>query len=276
MDATPASRRDDSQVSCRLHTSGLTQRESIMRHIIDPATHLRHGKGSFQIRRIRPGMGIDPGDTGFGALGLVDRAHLSSGLVVPMHEHRDDEIVSYLRSGTLTHEDSTGRSEDIGRDRLMVMNAGSGFSHEERMREGDDIHMLQIFIRPHAAGLEPRVQFADLIEAERDGRWRTLVGPEGSDAPATVRQSVHLMDASLDRGERLVLPQRPGFDQWLYVFDGAVAVDGETLLAAGNAMATSGDPIAVVEALEPAEVVLFLLQHGASITRAGSLSGGVD
>lgn len=247
-----------------------------MRDIIDPATHLRHGKGSFQIRRIRPGMGIDPGDTGFGALGLVDRAHLSAGLVVPMHEHRDDEIVSYLRSGTLTHEDSTGQTENIGRDRLMVMNAGSGFSHEERMPEGGDIHMLQIFIRPHAAGLEPRVQFADLIEAERDGRWRVLVGPEGSDAPATLRQSVHLMDTSLDRSQGLAVPQRPGFDQWLYVFSGAVSVDDDTILSAGDAMATTDNPICLVEALEPAEVVLFLLQHGASMTRAGSLSGGVD
>ncbi len=61
-----------------------------MRHVINPDTHLRLGRGPFQTRRIRPGLGIQAGDGGFGALGLVDRAHLSAGLVVPMHEHRTE------------------------------------------------------------------------------------------------------------------------------------------------------------------------------------------
>ena len=126
-----------------------------MRRIIPADSHLELGDGPFRLRRIRPGLGIDPGDTGFGSLGLVDRAHLSAGLVVSMHEHRDDEIVSYLRTGALTHTDSGGNSETVTPTRLMVMNAGSGFSHEERMPEGEDIHMLQIFLRPEAPGLAP-------------------------------------------------------------------------------------------------------------------------
>jgi redox-sensitive bicupin YhaK (pirin superfamily) len=47
-----------------------------------------------------------------------------------MHEHRNDEIISYLRSGRMQHTDSAGRSEAVSLDRLMVMNAEAGFSHE--------------------------------------------------------------------------------------------------------------------------------------------------
>jgi len=74
-----------------------------------------------------------------------------------MHEHRNDEIISYLRSGRMQHTDSAGRSEVISPDRLMVMNAGAGFSHEEAVLGDDPIEMLQIFVRPQAANMEPSV-----------------------------------------------------------------------------------------------------------------------
>lgn len=64
-----------------------------------------------------------------------------------MHEQRNDEIVSYLRSGRMRHPDLAGTSEVISRDLLMVMNAGSGFSHEETVVGDDPIEMLQIFVR---------------------------------------------------------------------------------------------------------------------------------
>ena len=245
-----------------------------MRHVIDPATHLAHGHGPFGIRRIRPGLGIAPEDTGFGALGLVDRAHLKPGLVVGMHEHRNDEIVSYLRTGELTHQDSTGRTETIGQNRLMVMNAGSGFSHEERMPEGDDVHMLQIFVRPRAPDLAPGVQFAALDEADRIGRWRILVAPEGRPAPATVRQDVFVLDAHADAGTALDVPQRDGFDQWLYVFAGRVVLDDGAVLEEGAAIATSGESTASVRAEAASDLVLFQIAHDATVSMAGSLSRG--
>ena len=254
-----------------------------MLHVIGTDTHLAHGSGPFRIARIRPGHGVDhpehPGDTGFGPLGLVDRASLSPGLLVPMHEHVDDEIVSYLRSGTLTHRDSTGREERIGRDRLMVMNAGRGFSHEESIPEategGASVEMLQIFIRPREAGLPPRVQFADLAEADRRGRWRRVVAAEGEPAPATVRQDVTILDAHLAAGATIDVPSSPGHDLWLFVFGGRVRIGGGRELAAGEAVAADeGDAIGSVLSTEDADLVLFQLGAEARYTLAGSLSRG--
>ena len=254
-----------------------------MLHVIGTDTHLAHGHGPFRIARIRPGHGIErpehPGDTGFGPLGLVDRASLSPGLLVPMHEHVDDEIVSYLRSGTLTHRDSTGREERIGRDRLMVMNAGRGFSHEESIPEategGAGVEMLQIFVRPRAAGLAPRVQFADLDEADRLGRWRRVVAPEGEPAPATVRQDVTILDAHLTAGATIDVPSSPGHDLWLFVFGGRVRIGGGREPAAGEAVAADGgDAIGSLTAITDADLVLFQLGAEARYTLAGSLSRG--
>ena len=254
-----------------------------MLHVIGTDTHLAHGSGPFRIARIRPGHGTErpdrSGDTGFGPLGLVDRASLSPGLLVPMHEHVDDEIVSYLRSGTLIHRDSEGREEHIGRDRLMVMNAGAGFLHEESIPEaaegGAGVEMLQIFVRPREAGLSPRVQFADLAEAERQGRWRLVVAPESTPAPATVRQDVAILDAHLAAGATIDVPSSPGHDLWLFVFGGRVRIGGGRELAAGEAVAADGgDAIGSLTAITDADLVLFQLAGKAQYTLAGSLSRG--
>jgi quercetin 2,3-dioxygenase len=240
---------------------------------LDPATHMSRAHGPFQIRRMHPGAMLgDPADGGFGGLGLIDRANLSPGLKVAMHEHRNDEIISYLREGTMVHQDSTGITEEVRPNRLMVMNAGSGFSHEETVPGPGNVHMLQIFVRPSEAELVPGVHFRDLGETYSMNNWRLLFGPEGSGAPGTVRQQVLLHDARLEAGRSLDLPVRPGFDGWLYVFDGSVVIEGHAMQA-HDAMALIDHGPATVSAAATSDLVLFLVDRKSSSSRAGTLSG---
>lgn len=239
---------------------------------VSPDTHLVRDGGPFRLRRVRPGVfdNTPVADAGFGGLGLIDHARLSPGLVVPMHEHRDDEIVSYLRVGSMEHTDTAGHRELVRPDRLMVMNAGSGFSHEERVPAGP-VEMLQIFIRPAAESLPPQVQFVDLGEAESPGRWRLLVGPPGAGAPAAVRQEVFLFDARIAKGETLAVPTEAGFDPWLYVFSGRVRV-GAHVLTGGWAVAADPGELPAAQADAPADLVLFLVDRAAPASRAGSFN----
>jgi redox-sensitive bicupin YhaK (pirin superfamily) len=212
-------------------------------------------------------------DAGFAGLGLIDHARLQPGLLVKMHEHRNDEIISYLRSGRMQHTDSTGTSEVISPDRLMVMNAGRGFSHEEAVVGNEPIEMLQIFVRPEAADLEPGVQFVSLEEAERNGQWRLLTGPVGSSALSFVRQAIYLYDIHLSAGASIDLPTAPGFDQWLYVFRGAISA-GDQQAETHTALTFGADEAARdVTALTETDLVLFLVDRRAPFSRAGTLSG---
>jgi quercetin 2,3-dioxygenase len=241
---------------------------------LDPATHMQRLHGPFQIRRMHPGLMLgDPQNGGFGGLGLIDRANLSPGLTVGMHEHRNDEIISYLREGAMIHRDSSGVTQEVRPNRLMVMNAGEGFSHEENVPGPGNVHMLQIFVRPSAPDLKPRVQFVDFDATHSVDAWRLLSGPEGSGAPTTVRQQLYLHDARLEAGATLALPQRQGFDLWLYVFDGDVTLQGRRLTA-HDAVAITGDehPL-VVAANSASDLVLFEVDRFAPASRAGTLSG---
>ena len=241
---------------------------------VSPDTHLVREHGPFQLRRIRPGIALGrTDDAGFGGLGPIDHARLQPGLVVRMHEHRNDEIISYLRSGRMQHTDSAGRSEVISPNRLMVMNAGAGFSHEEAVLGDDPIEMLQIFVRPAAANMEPGVQFVSLDKTESIDHWRLLAGPVGSAAPSFVRQAIYLYDAHLSAGASISLPTVPGFDRWLYVFEGAVSV-GESQAEAHMAAMISADQTALaVTASREADLVIFLVDRQAPFSRAGTMSG---
>lgn len=242
--------------------------------VIPPDTHLVRAHGPFRLRRIWPGASADdPEDAGFAGLGVIDHANLQPGLVVKMHEHRNDEIISYLRSGQMRHTDSANRREIISNSRLMVMNAGRGFSHEEEVVGDEPINMLQIFVRPSDADLDPEVHFLDLDNDERVNRWRLLTGPIGSDAPTHVRQQIYLYDAHLSAGSELQLPSRPGFDGWFYVFAGAVTV-GDHAAETHTALTVSRElGSAPLTARTDSDVVFFLVDRSAPFSLAGTISG---
>jgi len=240
---------------------------------VPTSTHRLRSHGPFQVRRIRPGVALgQPNDPGFGGLGTIDHATLQPGVVVRMHEHRNDEIISYMRAGNMKHTDSAGRSEVISSDRLMVMNAGHGFSHEEETVGNQQIEMLQIFVRPDLAELDPDVQFVDLDASGRENQWRLLTGSVGSAAPTSVRQAVFLYDEHLSAGTSIDLPVKDGFDRWFYVFAGEATVGGQ-MLRKYDALMIPDQAVTSVTAVQDLDVVVFLVCRKNKFSRSGTMSG---
>ena len=232
--------------------------------------HVRR-MGPFAIRRIFPGASV-PGhdDHGYAALAAVDDATLEPGTLVTMHEHRNDEIVSYVHEGSMHHDDSTGTRLDINARNLMVMNAGRSFWHEERTLDSDaTTRTLQIFIRPHTVDLEPKLQHLSLDEAPAD-EWRYLTGPEGSDAPTTVRNSIMLFDGHLSAGAKLALPARAAWDTYIVVLRGSIQVEKRILRAVESAL-LKDETGADIEALEECLLVVFLIDPAADLTYSGTI-----
>ncbi len=115
--------------------------------------------GPFTVNLIAAGRLLDKEtDFAFGPLARFDHANANIGTFVKMHDHINDEILSYMWKGEMMHDDSTGNMVKISDRKLMMMNAGSGFRHEESVPE-KDVEMLQIFIRPEKADLHPKFNF---------------------------------------------------------------------------------------------------------------------
>lgn len=231
------------------------------------------GRGPFQIRRMKPGMILDlpTDDPVFGPFSVLDHGGLAAYNTVPMHEHRNDEILTYQFRGGTTHTDSSGHVVPLGNKRLMLMNAGSGFSHEETT-SSEEIEGLQIFIRPRKDNLSPNVQFYDRPIDYKNGKWQLLAGPESSDAPLKFRNEVMVYDVHAGAGVDLTAPVAEGMSPYLYVMDGTIQV-GEHTLHKGDAFTVTENNLAMFRTASQATIVVFLASLKATGSKLGTISG---
>ncbi|MFC6954728.1 pirin family protein [Halorubellus litoreus] len=236
-----------------------------------PRTDISQHQGQFRIHFNFPGR-VLPGhdDHGYGPLATVVESFMDPGTLIRMHQHRNEEIISWVPAGVMRHDDRHGNDLVTDPEHLMVMGAGSGFWHaEETLADDPPLRMLQIFVRPHTLDLEPNIQHEPIPDPVA-GEWRHLFGPEGTDAPLYVRNDVELHDCRLDAGTSTRLPSRPGWHTYLYVFDGAVEVDGEPVGYTESALVTDARDHSVT-ATEDATIVAFTINPDAPITRQGTI-----
>jgi redox-sensitive bicupin YhaK (pirin superfamily) len=236
-----------------------------------PRTDISQNQGQFRIHFNFPGRAVpDHDDHGYGPLATVVESFMDPGTLIRMHQHRNEEIISWVPDGVMRHDDRQGNELVTDADHLLVMNAGSGFWHaEETLADDPPLRMLQIFVRPHSLDLEPGIQH-EPIPNRVDNEWRHLFGPEGTDAPLFVRNAVDFYDCRLAAGTTTTLPSRAGWHTYLYVFDGAVDVGGGSLGYTESALVTDDTDIAVT-ATEESTLVAFTINPDVPITRQGTI-----
>lgn len=241
---------------------------------------IKYGKqhGGFGIQILYPGL-IRPqlNDTGFSTIGRIDQARITPGTLIPMHPHRNDEILTYLRSGQVKHLDSEGFTDIISNQKVMLMNAGKGLYHQEKVLEaGGVLEGLQIFIRPETVGLSPQVQFHELQTISSKNQWRKIAG-NGKDYPLQIRSNTWLMDMRLEKGSAILLPEIPAENIafLFYVFNGEIQVNENMLLNTGESvLIETENPL--FNALETTDIVLFITQTNAAHFDGGMYSGNLQ
>ncbi|MBX5105964.1 pirin family protein [Rhizobium lentis] len=224
----------------------------------------------FGVEILYPGLTLTSDDSGIGPIGRIDRAQVQSGHVISMHPHRDDEILTYIRSGEMLHRDTVGNEKTLGKTHFMMMNAGHTFQHEELMLGDRPVRALQIFLRPNAPDLEPMVQFHEFPEEDSVDSWRLIAGP--SAAPLKVRSDVRVFDARIGERVQLRLPaEETGRNTLLYVYSGKVAIAGEVISEGESVFSTAAydDLTAWAES----DVLLFSMDPAAEVYRGGMFSG---
>lgn len=233
--------------------------------------HTQPFRGPISITRIQPGdiFNGKSTDFAFGPLAIIDHAVMKKRITIKMHEHVNDEILSYLSAGVMYHKDSAGLEVPITPGNLMMMNAGKSFWHEEKVEE-NEVEMLQIFVRPNKTDLPANIQFHDKPVDNRN--WYVMVGPVGSDAPLFVRQNVYILDAHPQAGEDLEIPQYEGYTPFLYVMDGEIAIQDLTI-GKQEAVTDLVHPLPRLVANEDSIIVLFFVDLNAEMSMDGTISG---
>ena len=236
-----------------------------------PRTNISQDQGKFRINFNFPGQAIpNHNDHGYGPLATVAESFMDPGTLIRMHQHRHEEIISWVPAGVMRHDDRQGNELATDPNHLMVMNAGSGFWHsEETLADDPPLRMLQIFVRPHSLDLEPGIQHEPIPDSVAD-EWRHLFGPEESEAPLYVRNDVNFYDCRLNAGVTTTLPSQSGWHTYLYVFEGAVDVGEESLGYTESAL-VADDRDMTVTASEDSSIVAFVINPDAPVTRQGTI-----
>ncbi|BCF93021.1 pirin family protein [Paraburkholderia largidicola] len=101
-----------------------------------------------------------------------------------LHAHRDAEIVTWVRSGAITHEDDAGNCARLVADSVQAMSAGTAIHHAERNEEDMPARLFQIWLRPRTPGGTPRWATRACSRELREGRFITLASGDPADVSA--------------------------------------------------------------------------------------------
>ena len=198
----------------------------------------------------------DPEKMGWGPIRVWNDDEIAPNSGFPPHAHADMEIVTYVRQGAITHEDSLGNRGRTEAGDVQVMSAGSGIRHAEYNKESDTTSLFQIWIEPSSQGGEPTWGARPFPKADRAGRFVTLASGRGDDAEALViRADARVVGASLRAGETTEYELGAGRHAYLVPATGVVEVNGVRLNARDGAAARD-EPVLRILAIEDAEVVL--------------------
>ncbi|MGY8618241.1 pirin family protein [Pantoea agglomerans] len=206
--------------------------------------------GPFTVRRQRPGEALSP-------LVSVDLMSLKLDARIPMQQHQDEEVFTYLWRGSMQHQDSNGERTQLSAKRVMVVNAGDGVQYEESVPLYE-AELLQAVIRPALRGGEAMTQVLERDQGIMTNGWTELAGPEESDAPLELRQEVYIFDTLLERNHTLDVPSMPGFVAYLIVLEGIIRV-GDLRLSRGDAVSGLDSSIEIVGDRD-ANLVCFLVK----------------
>jgi quercetin 2,3-dioxygenase len=201
------------------------------------------------------GQYLDPKRMGFGRLRVWNDDEVAPGAGFDPHPHREMEIVTYIRTGAITHRDNLGNSGRTGAGDVQVMHAGTGIVHAEYNRESAPTRLFQIWIEPDRHGVAPGWATRQF---PRQGGLAVLASGRAQD-PDTGALPLHadaaVLAGTMGAGETATLRLAPGRGLYLVPATGRVTVNGIDVVARDGAAITDETDLVIV-ANENSEVVV--------------------
>ena len=173
----------------------------------------------------------------------------------PPHPHADMEIITYVRAGAITHEDSMGNRGRTGAGDVQVMSAGTGVRHAEFNVEPETTTLFQIWIETDRPGAPPSWGQRAFPKSDRSGRFTVMASGDPEDGALPINADAKVLGATLKAGESLTYDLASGRRAYLVPAVGAVELNGVRLNARDGAGVTDED-VLTITAVEDAELVM--------------------
>jgi len=191
--------------------------------------------------RLKPGKGYDPKDPGV--------------------KEADVEILTYIISGELEHQDSLGNKSVLRPGDLQRWSAGAGVQNELNPSASREAHLLQIWLKPGAAGPAPGYAQKHFPASEKRGKLLLLASLNGAEGSLRIRQDARLYSGFFNAAERVEFEVPQGRRAYAHVASGSIAVN-ETRLNAGDGVKITRSGRFALQSGRDAEVLMFDLPGG--------------
>src|ERR1700761_5147805 len=174
----------------------------------------------------------------------------------PAHPHANMEIITYVREGAITHQDSLGNKGRTEAGDVQVMSAGSGIRHSEYNLEPTNTRIFQIWIQPTTQGGQPTWGAKPFPKSDRSGKLATIASGFADDKDALpIRANARVLATTLKAGESAEYAAGKARHLYLVPAAGAVEVNGVRVNARDGA-AIRDEANLKITALEDSELVL--------------------
>jgi redox-sensitive bicupin YhaK (pirin superfamily) len=198
----------------------------------------------------------EPRRMGWGAIRVWNDDEIAARSGFPPHPHADMEIITYVREGAVTHQDSMGNQGRTGAGDVQVMSAGTGVRHAEYNLEDERTTLFQIWVQTDRPGAEPSWGVREFPKGDRAGGFVTLASGFAEDRDALrINAAARVMGATLKAGETAELTLDPSRHVYLVPVGGAIEVNGRRA-GPRDGVAVTGEEKLILRAVDEAEIVL--------------------
>lgn len=198
-----------------------------------------------------------PHRMGFGALRVINDDRIAAGRGFAPHPHDNMEIITYVRSGAISHKDSEGNEGRTGAGDVQVMSAGTGIRHSEHNHEQEETTLFQIWILPREQGVTPHWDAKAFPKTPVTDKLNLLVSGFAEDADAdalTIHQDARIFGGRLSSGTTLTHLLRQ--QAYLLVSEGSILLNGHPI-AKGDGVEITAEKFITLQAQKEAEVLVI-------------------
>ena len=198
----------------------------------------------------------DPKRMNWGNIRVWNDDEIAPNTGFPPHPHANMEIITYVREGAITHQDSLGNKGRTEAGDVQVMSAGSGIRHSEYNLEPTLTKIFQIWIEPTTEGGQPTWGAKPFPKSDRSSNFVTIAsGFEGDKDALPIRADARVLATTLKAGESAEYAPDKTRNLYLVPAAGVVEING-VRVNARDGVAIRDEAQLKITALEDSELVL--------------------
>jgi hypothetical protein len=196
---------------------------------------------------------LDPRYMNFSVLEVINDDRVQPGNMVPIHEHKDMEILGYVVEGPCFHNDNFRNLVKVPSGAVQRMSSGTGIWHTEGNLSDHPIHYLQIWMRPNKKGFKARY---DVWEFSREEKLNNFCPIASQNGPIEIQSDaiVHAGIFTENHVENIDTNRK----YYLYIISGSATING-VVSDTGDGYSFEEESVLEITDATESEMLLFNL-----------------